>query len=97
MVRGGSGRGGATRSAKDQGGTARNGRRGRRRRALLGLAPRELEDEEEREEKPETALGRDKLERVSVERRDGRRVEALAGVQTLVGAAYEHSDTGEAQ
>ena len=49
------------------------------------------------EEKPETALGRDKLERVSVERRDGRRVEALAGVQTPVWAAYEHSDTGEAQ
>ena len=50
----------------------------RRRRALLGLAPRELEDEEEREQKPETTLGRDKLERVSVERRDGRRVGGLA-------------------
>jgi len=51
---------------------------GCRRRALLGLAPRELEDEEEREEKLETALGRDKLERVPVERRDGRCVEGLA-------------------
>ena len=41
-------------------------------------ARHELEDEEEREEKLETALGRDKLERVAVERRDGRRVEGLA-------------------
>ena len=40
-------------------------------------ARHELEDEEEREEKLETALGRDKLERVAVERRDGRRVEGL--------------------
>ena len=69
----------------------RNGQRGRRRRALLGLAPRELEDEEEREEKPETALEQDKLKRVSVERRDGRRVEALAGVQTPVWASGVHS------
>ena len=61
-------RDGATQSAKDRGVAARNGWHGRRRRALLGLAPRELEDEEEREEKPETARERDKIE---LERRRG--------------------------
>jgi len=65
----------------------------RRRRALLGLAPRELEDEAEREEKTETALGDDKLALVSVERRDGRRVEQRASpaATAAVWAAYEHS------
>ena len=37
------------------------------------------------------ALGRDKLERVAVERRDGRRVEVLASGQTPVRASGLHS------
>ena len=66
-------------------------RRDRRRRALLGLAPREPEDGDEMEEKRETAPRPDKLARSSVDRRDGQRVEAFAGGQSgLMGSVREH-------
>ena len=72
MVRGGSGRGGATRSAKDRGGAARNGRCEVRRRHCTGSAHASSR-KQKGEGKMETALGDDKLE---LERRRGAMADA---------------------
>ena len=69
---------------------------GRRRRALLGLAPRAHEGEDEGEGRTETAPGRDKH---GLACRDGRRMEEAppATVAGMGGARHrgEHSDAVE--